>query len=288
MLGFYFDLQKNHKILTDTINGIEGEIASQKVYSSLLLNKLREKYTKTKPATKTKNEESTDLGNNESKQASSGRAKDLDPKRLSAVQKELQNVAHPGEVQSAEADKQNHKGGGIKDPNYGEDHQGENFEPGGGGGAGLLSHVRPAPASPPHESVIAVLVFVCNRPTVKRNLDQLFRYRPSSEKFPVIVSQDCGSHPATTSVIKSYGDKLTHIMVGFMLKNVKICTSFFLNFDIFLYDNFQQPDLSDIKVPPKEKKLKGYYNIARHYGWALNYTFNTLSFDNVLIVEGTK
>lgn len=52
--------------------------------------------------------------------------------------------------------------------------------------------------------------------------------------------------------------------------------------------SFQQPDLSDIKVPPKEKKLKGYYNIARHYGWALNYTFNTLNYENVLIVEGKE
>ena len=48
----------------------------------------------------------------------------------------------------------------------------------------------------------------------------------------------------------------------------------------------QQPDLSEIVVPPKEKKLQGYYKIARHYGWALNHTFNHLNYSNVLIVEG--
>lgn len=46
-----------------------------------------------------------------------------------------------------------------------------------------------------------------------------------------------------------------------------------------------QPDQSDIVVPPKEKKFKGYYNIARHYGWALNTTFKE-GFEFVIIVEG--
>lgn len=46
-----------------------------------------------------------------------------------------------------------------------------------------------------------------------------------------------------------------------------------------------QPDQSDIPVPIKEKKFKGYYKIARHYGWALNTTFQQ-GFDYVIIVEG--
>lgn len=45
-----------------------------------------------------------------------------------------------------------------------------------------------------------------------------------------------------------------------------------------------QPDLSDIPVPPKEKKFKGYYKIARHYGWALNTTFKQ-GYEYVIIVE---
>lgn len=47
----------------------------------------------------------------------------------------------------------------------------------------------------------------------------------------------------------------------------------------------RQPDQSDIFVLPKEKKFKGYYKIARHYGWALNTTFKA-GFDSVIIVEG--
>lgn len=39
------------------------------------------------------------------------------------------------------------------------------------------------------EPVIPVIVFACNRITVKKCLDQLIRYRPSKEQFPIIVSQ---------------------------------------------------------------------------------------------------
>lgn len=46
----------------------------------------------------------------------------------------------------------------------------------------------------------------------------------------------------------------------------------------------EQPDLSDIAVPPKDKKFKGYYKIARHYGWALNTVFDR-GFEFVIIVE---
>lgn len=52
--------------------------------------------------------------------------------------------------------------------------------------------------------------------------------------------------------------------------------------DVFL---IAQPDQTDILVPPKDKKFKGYYKIARHYGWALNTVFNE-GFDYVIIVEG--
>ena len=33
------------------------------------------------------------------------------------------------------------------------------------------------------------------------------------------------------------------------------------------------PFPADFPIPPKEKKFKGYFKIARHYGWALNHTF---------------
>lgn len=50
--------------------------------------------------------------------------------------------------------------------------------------------------------------------------------------------------------------------------------------------HIKQPDLSDIQVLPKEKKFKGYFKIARHYGWALNQTFFNFNFNSVIIVEG--
>eukprot|EP00092_Neocalanus_flemingeri_P005361 GFUD01005776.1.p1 GENE.GFUD01005776.1~~GFUD01005776.1.p1 ORF type:complete len:520 (+),score=120.96 GFUD01005776.1:95-1654(+) len=109
----------------------------------------------------------------------------------------------------------------------------------------------------PEKPVIPVLVFSCNRVTVNRALDLLLTYRPSKAQFPIIVTQDCG-HKETKEVIEGYGDQIIYI---------------------------QQPDLSDPVVPPKEKKFKGYFKIARHYGWALNQTFTEMGYDQVVIVE---
>lgn len=108
-------------------------------------------------------------------------------------------------------------------------------------------------------AVIPVLVFACNRVTVKRNLDQLIKYRPANltQFFPIVVSQDCG-HQQTKKAIESYGDQLLLI---------------------------EQPDQSDFALLGKEKKFKGYYKIARHYKWALNQVFNVFNYDTVIIVE---
>lgn len=70
--------------------------------------------------------------------------------------------------------------------------------------------------------------------------------------------QDC-NHAETTEAINRYGSQVVLI---------------------------QQPDQSEIEVPPKEKKFKGYFKIARHYGWALNQTFFNFNFESVIIVEG--
>ncbi|XP_044738364.1 alpha-1,3-mannosyl-glycoprotein 2-beta-N-acetylglucosaminyltransferase [Chrysoperla carnea] len=106
--------------------------------------------------------------------------------------------------------------------------------------------------------VIPVIVFACNRITVIRCLDQLIQYRPDPRQFPIIVSQDCNDLQTKNAINTNYGDKLTLI---------------------------EQPDQSDIQVPPKEKKFKGYFKIARHYGWALNQTFFKYNFDTAIIVE---
>jgi len=105
--------------------------------------------------------------------------------------------------------------------------------------------------------IIPVLLFSCNRVSVNKALDLLLAYRPDKRQFPIIVSQDCG-HQETAEVIRGYGDQIISI---------------------------QQPDLSEPQVPPKEKKFRGYFKIARHYGWALNQTFNVHDYDQVIIVE---
>ncbi|XP_063984601.1 alpha-1,3-mannosyl-glycoprotein 2-beta-N-acetylglucosaminyltransferase isoform X2 [Diachasmimorpha longicaudata] len=116
-----------------------------------------------------------------------------------------------------------------------------------------LAAFKPTNGAP----VIPVIVFSCNRVTVGRCLDQLIKLRPSAEQFPIIVSQDC-NHQQTSDVIRSYGEKVVHI---------------------------QQPDQSDIDIPPREKKFKGYFKIARHYGWALNRVFLEIGFETAIIVE---
>lgn len=111
-------------------------------------------------------------------------------------------------------------------------------------------------ATPP-EVVIPILVIACDRVTVRRSLDRLIQYRPSSQLHPIIISQDCG-HADTARVIGSYGDQVMHI---------------------------SQPDLSDIPVRPEHRKFQGYYKIARHYRWALTQVFHVLSYSTVVIVE---
>ena len=113
---------------------------------------------------------------------------------------------------------------------------------------------------PDGSPIIAVLVLSCNRITVQRCLDQLIKLRPSAEQFPIIVSQDC-YHQPTSDVIKSYKEKVLHI---------------------------QQPDQSFIDIPPGEKKFRGYFKIARHYGWALNQVFVELGYETAIIVEGKE
>lgn len=106
--------------------------------------------------------------------------------------------------------------------------------------------------------IMAILVISCNRPSVKRCLDGIFKYKPDNVDIPVIVSQDCGDQP-TAEVIQSYGNKVTHI---------------------------KQPDLGDVKnVPSHMRRFMGYYKISRHYKWALSQVFSKQNIDSVVIVE---
>ncbi|KAB7504973.1 Alpha-1,3-mannosyl-glycoprotein 2-beta-N-acetylglucosaminyltransferase [Armadillidium nasatum] len=106
--------------------------------------------------------------------------------------------------------------------------------------------------------VIPILMIACNRePAIRRSLDLLIKHRPSKERFPIIVSQDCGHQP-TKQAILSFGDQINLI---------------------------EQPDLRMIEVPLKEKKFRGYFLIARHYKWALDQIFNKFNYDVAIIVE---
>ncbi|XP_075988162.1 alpha-1,3-mannosyl-glycoprotein 2-beta-N-acetylglucosaminyltransferase isoform X1 [Anticarsia gemmatalis] len=108
--------------------------------------------------------------------------------------------------------------------------------------------------------VLPVLVIACDRVTVKRCLDNLVKFRPNKDTFPIIVSQDCG-HNATYHVIKAFTD---------MDPTIKMV---------------QQPDLKEITLPRAKVKFRGYYKIARHFKFALNHVFETLGHEAVIIVE---
>ncbi|KFQ20578.1 Alpha-1,3-mannosyl-glycoprotein 2-beta-N-acetylglucosaminyltransferase, partial [Mesitornis unicolor] len=117
----------------------------------------------------------------------------------------------------------------------------------------------PQISTPPNQDpwVLPVLVLACDRSGVRRCLDRILRYRPSAQRFPVIVSQDCG-HAETARLIGAYGDAVSHI---------------------------RQPDLADVPVPPEHRKFQGYYKIARHYRWALGQIFRVFRYRAVIVVE---
>ncbi|XP_063794375.1 alpha-1,3-mannosyl-glycoprotein 2-beta-N-acetylglucosaminyltransferase [Pseudophryne corroboree] len=121
-----------------------------------------------------------------------------------------------------------------------------------------VSFPSPTPVAPePLSVVIPVLVVACDRPSVRKCLDSLLKYRPSAEQFPIIVSQDC-AHAETSRVIDSYGPAITHI---------------------------NQPDLSEVPAPPEHRKFQGYYKISRHYRWALNQIFRVMGYKSAIVVE---
>lgn len=104
----------------------------------------------------------------------------------------------------------------------------------------------------------AVLVIACNRPSVKRCLDALLKYKTNEMDFPILVSQDC-EHRETSDTIASYD------------KNVK---------------QIKLPHpLPEIEVPSNMEHFRGYFKISRHYKLALGIAFNTMGYDNVIIVE---
>ncbi|XP_045184667.1 alpha-1,3-mannosyl-glycoprotein 2-beta-N-acetylglucosaminyltransferase-like isoform X1 [Mercenaria mercenaria] len=108
--------------------------------------------------------------------------------------------------------------------------------------------------------ILPILMIACNRAdAIQRSLDLVLKYRPDDERFPIIVSQDCG-HEQTAEMIQKYvTDKgIIHI---------------------------KQPDLGKVNVPWPQRKFEGYYKISRHYKWALNQVFHTYNHSAVIVVE---
>ncbi len=72
---------------------------------------------------------------------------------------------------------------------------------------------------------IAVLVFACNRPdAIEDHLRQLIQKRVAYgniEKFPIIVSQDCG-HQETANSIKKFSKSLHAILQVNLKENLSI------------------------------------------------------------------
>ena len=108
-----------------------------------------------------------------------------------------------------------------------------------------------------NELIAAVLVIACKRPEVKRCLESLLKYRPSEEKFHIVVSQGCG-HEETSRTIAGYGKKLKFI---------------------------KQPNLSQINQPGVPNHLEGYYKLSRHYKWALAQVFDVMQYETVIVLE---
>lgn len=107
---------------------------------------------------------------------------------------------------------------------------------------------------------IPVLVFVCNRPrALKQHVDKLLSFRPSAEKFPLIVSQDCDNNEVA-EVAKSYGSAIHYV-------------------------KHLSGDKANITVAHGHHRYLTYYMIARHYKLGLTHVFDQLNYSSVIITE---
>ena len=65
----------------------------------------------------------------------------------------------------------------------------------------------------PWNKPIAILIFVCNRAAaLKAQLTQLLRFRPSKERFPIVISQDCDSEEVA-NVVRSFEGSVEYLKV---------------------------------------------------------------------------
>jgi alpha-1,3-mannosyl-glycoprotein beta-1,2-N-acetylglucosaminyltransferase len=107
--------------------------------------------------------------------------------------------------------------------------------------------------------LLPIVVFACNRPRALQNhIESLLKIRKSAELNPIIVSLGCQDN-ATLQIAKNFSDKIKTII--------------------------ELPDLGPLEVPAKDKIGAGYYRIARHYGYSLNYTLNVLNYEAIIVTE---
>ncbi|UJR35766.1 hypothetical protein I4U23_028514 [Adineta vaga] len=107
--------------------------------------------------------------------------------------------------------------------------------------------------------LLPIVVFACNRPrALQTHIEALLRIRKDSQLNPIIVSLDCNDQ-ATIEIAKKFGDKIKTII--------------------------ELPNLGPLNVPTSHKLLAGYYKIARHYNYSINYVFNTLKYEAIIITE---
>lgn len=121
-----------------------------------------------------------------------------------------------------------------------------------------ISQVSQTPL-PKIDAVLPVVVFGCNRPrALQTHIDSLLRIRKNPELHPIIASLDC-HHDGTIQVAKDFGSKIQTII--------------------------ELPDLGPIHVPEKFSHMSGYYKIARHYNYSINYVLNILNYEAIIITE---
>lgn len=109
------------------------------------------------------------------------------------------------------------------------------------------------------DTVLPVVVFGCNRPrALQTHIQSLIKIRKSPESHPIIASLDC-RHAETIQAAKDFGTQVKTII--------------------------ELPDLGPIHVPEQFSHMSGYYKIARHYNYSINYVLNTLNYDAVIITE---
>lgn len=77
-------------------------------------------------------------------------------------------------------------------------------------------------------------------------------------KIPIVVSLDCNDD-AVRDLILTAGPNITLI---------------------------ENPDQSSFNLSKQEKKYEGYYRIARHYHFALDYVFGILRYQSAIVTEG--